>query len=156
MMLQTNEEVDNEELLCFNVGGKKFFVLRRCLDRLPDSRLGLLVHLCLWTILFLAFLFFLALFFLAHERSSFKWKVRAHPSERLRYCDRILPGEVTEYYFDMWVKLSPHTLLLHFFQLLNWWNYCFILNGNPLLTLVKPHCSYLQKLERLWRHFGRV
>ena len=58
MMLQTNEEVDNEELLCFNVGGKKFFVLRRCLDRLPDSRLGLLVHLCLWTILFLALFFF--------------------------------------------------------------------------------------------------
>ena len=28
-------------------------------------------------------------------------QVRAHPSERLRYCDKILPGEVTEYYFDM-------------------------------------------------------
>ena len=150
MMLQTNEEVDNEELLCFNVGGKKFFVLRRCLDRLPDSRLGLLVHLCLWTILFLA------LFFLVHERSSFKWKVRAHPSERLRYCDRILPGEVTEYYFDMWVKLSPHTLRLHFLSIVELMKLLLYPQCEALLTLVKPHCSYLQKLERLWRHFGRV
>lgn len=36
--------VDKSQLLCFNVGGKKFFVLRRNFDRFPDTKLGLLVQ----------------------------------------------------------------------------------------------------------------
>ena len=118
MMLQTNEEVDNEELLCFNVGGKKFFVLRRCLDRLPNSRLGLLVHLCLWTILFLALFFFLALF---------SWSMNDHHSNGR--CGLIPQKDfdtVTEYYLGR----SPSTILicesncpltLSCFNFLNWW-----------------------------------
>jgi len=35
---------DRSQLLCFNVGGKKYFVLRRNFDRFPETKLALLVR----------------------------------------------------------------------------------------------------------------
>jgi len=42
--LDKEDKEDRENLLCFNVGGKKYYVLRRNFDRFPESKLALLVR----------------------------------------------------------------------------------------------------------------
>jgi len=42
-MYKMIDQPDGSDLLCFNIGGKKFFVMRKNFERFPESRLGLLV-----------------------------------------------------------------------------------------------------------------
>jgi len=43
-MYKMADQPDGTDLLCFNIGGKKYFIMRKNFDRFPETRLGLLVR----------------------------------------------------------------------------------------------------------------
>lgn len=80
---------DFSDLVCFNVGGKKFYCMRENFLRMPTTRLGLLVR-------FLSFCFLYA----KHIFTLFS-KVQCEDSiEILKLCDRYFDGDIPEYFFD--------------------------------------------------------
>ena len=43
--LPDDKEDDRSEILCFNVGGKRYYCMRRNFERYPDTKLGELVSI---------------------------------------------------------------------------------------------------------------
>lgn len=80
---------DLSDLVCFNVGGKKFYCMRENFLRMPTTRLGLLVRFNI-----------LLPFYAKHIFTLFS-KVQCEDSlEILKLCDRYFEGDIPEYFFD--------------------------------------------------------
>ena len=115
------DQPDGTDLLCFNIGGKKYFIMRKNFDRFPETRLGLLVSKLQTNLKVLVM-------------KTPGWKVQTpivfsdrpplqalppptHPipcfiliflkvrctntQDKLKYCDKYFDGEIPEFFFDM-------------------------------------------------------
>ena len=99
-MSGANNTGNKTDLVCFNLGGKKFYCIRENFLKLPTTRLGLLVRTGLaykYSILYIFYIIFLY----SNDKVQCQDEI-----EILKLCDRYLAAEIPEFFFNRFFSVS--------------------------------------------------